>query len=154
MDLKDFRSSYQQLLSWARCEEDIGAWLDVYWSRLPPFPENQFVEEDFKNGVYLYNGIMFSNISYPCEVELVTEVAASHCIGNTWLFCNDHSAGRPLPERLARCLYLPPDTTPPVFVDRMGDYYLCDDGNHRIYAAFLLGHTVKIRIMREYKQIK
>lgn len=153
MDLNEFRSDYQQLLSTVRCVKDVEVWLTAIWRKLPPFPEDHFVEEDLKNGRFLYKGSIYSSKKLSIKASSVIEVDVSRCVGSTWLFCNDHSDGRPLPERLAPCLYFPPDGAPTFFAEKMGDYYFCSDGNHRIYAAYLLDRPVKIIVDSYYELI-
>lgn len=70
-------------------------------------------------------------------------VPISSLYGNTWLYKNDRSLGRPLPDRLARLFMAKTaEDLPPIPIDDLQNgSYLATDGNHRIYSAYLRGWT-------------
>ena len=81
-------------------------------------------------------------------------IRPDQCIGDAWLFESDHFEGPPKPVSLAESLVWNATTAPVPFVWKAGNYYLCTDGCHRIYAAYLLNRTLKISYDREYTKIE
>lgn len=138
---------------------NIETWLNVMWSRLPDFPSDMKIKRDFKPTWYTGNPsrcILFKGKYYakPIKVELTTFcMDPSQAIGSTWLYSNDRTEGRPFPDRLARLLLGRPENIPAIFADKAGNYFRCEDGNHRIYAAYLLGRKVNIQYYEEYSEI-
>lgn len=76
------------------------------------------------------------------------------CVGNTWLYDNKNRDGQPYADRLLRCLLGKLETAPLILITQVGDYYLCNDGNHRIYAAYLTGRKVHVLVMGRNEEIR
>jgi len=83
------------------------------------------------------------------EVKPVeTIVHVNQLRGNSWVFKNESPDMKPLSNRLAD-LFLSdnPDEFPAIPAIKISNnlYFAGDDGNHRIYAAYLRGIPIKIR---------
>lgn len=102
--------------------------------RLPEFFSGKFLpEEDYRleNSERLPAGTA-------CEIPI------DHIYGFSWLFESfdtpqARDEGRPLPERLANIFCNSPDKIiqPIPLIDIGNERYIANDGNHRIYSAYL-----------------
>lgn len=84
------------------------------------------------------------------EDMIIKDVPISNLFGNTWLYNNEREYGRPKPNRLARIFMAKhPDDLPPILVeDLLNGSYLAEEGNHRIYSAYLRGwDSVKVQVV-------
>lgn len=168
MSLEEFRAEFNRIVS---SEESYGDkfkklldYLTQNRLRLPLFYENNVVQEVHKNKfvereqladfeyVMEWNGKYFIKTS---EFELQQlYITADKMIGYTWLFRNDRSEGKPYLDKLAKILLNTPERLLEFFAVKIEDYFECGDGNHRIYAAFLLNRPIKIDCYEEMTEIK
>lgn len=139
MNLEEFRQEYKQLSELFGGRDDfetiLESWFTIHRHSLPPFPANN----------YFHKERVDEEVEYKTKHIEKLMINPECCVGETWLYRNDRSGGRPLPERLARLCLGRPENIPAVIVDgKVGDKYICNDGNHRIYVAYLLGRQVKV----------
>ena len=114
------------------------------------------ISKDYRTGTY-----SFCDKKYDIEIEYNRDgkvledkfIDPTQCIGCTWLYNNDRSEGRPVPSRLVTSLTLPVETAPSVPAELLGDKFVCNDGNHRIYAAYLLEKDVKKMVIGKHKML-
>lgn len=165
MTIQQFKTVYNELLLCSGNTEELRykleQFISSYKDRLPPFYPGHIITrvpitKQTKGDIpFFYSGHKYSeakpmNMNY-CQVEFT--IRPEQCIGDAWLFKNDHSEGRPKPWALAHLLTGESAKIPAPFLWKAGDYYLCTDGCHRIYAAYLLGRTVRVSCDREYTNI-
>lgn len=159
MTLEDFRAWLQrqkvESASTAELYQTVISYLDIRRHYLPLFPSKNYVKETIKHGVRFrdFQGKLFAWYPDKCSPKPESFVDPLSCVGSTWLFYNDRSFGQLHPERLVDGLLLPPERAPAVDVECLDTYYRCIDGNHRIYAAYLLGRKVKIQVVGIHKLI-
>lgn len=152
LTLEEVRRSIFDIVS--RCESQgqtdsirdaFQIFFSVYRSDLPLYPESQYFELplDLPETGHTHT---------PPAEYLVIEVPINKLYGESWLFQNNRSEGRPLPARIANILMylLSGQTLLPVAVIKYGDKYIVDDGNHRIYSGFIMGlETIPCRVFKE-----
>lgn len=151
MDIFEFRESYEKLkerlikLPNSEALMQLETYLSVYRMELPPFYLKNFADRDYEKNFISYRGISYKEPAgiRTCYNSKEILIDPRECIGEAWLFSDDRSEGRPVPGRLARCLYLPAENAPAIYPSKLGSFYYCGDGCHRIYAAYLLGRKVK-----------
>lgn len=173
MSLAEFRSEYNGYIERQKargCSYDelrscLEGWLDIKWSRLPDFPvemktieidkkPNWFTDEDSR--CFSYNGYYYTSLAgiAPSSSNIIEEyITPYQAIGQTWLFVNDRTYDRPCTDRLSSLLLGVPESITPFFVEKAGNYYYCSDGNHRLYAAYLLDRRVKVQYYEEYTKV-
>ena len=155
MNLTEFRTDFAKIerccLTCSELENKLSRYLLCHEDDLPAFLDGHFVKKKYlpdNRRRYIYQDIQYGDaINYPMDKRIETYIVPEECVGTTWLYYNDPAEKRPFTDRLARCLSMPVETAPPILVTQIGKYFMCNDGNHRIYAAYLLNHAVKILIM-------
>lgn len=155
----EFKKSYLEIAlsnhSFEQKEKELLTYLRNSLQNLPKFPSNRFVDEKFSpqlHGFYhSYDNRTYSPpTSLPlCSVE-TSMISNTQCIGHSWLFKNDYSDGQPFISRLAPILLKRPDELDALWVGKLDGYYVCNDGNHRIYAAFLLNRPILVDCHSNY----
>lgn len=144
MTFEQFHEQYEYVKKHAQNSQDIISWLDIKRNVLPPFYTDhipKFV------GNYLNEGLIFQGYKYtnlqripkPPDIE----IDPVQCISKTWLFTREYTRGKPDPDKMYSLLEANPANIEPFFAIRLGEYYYCSDGNHRIYAAYLSKRLVK-----------
>lgn len=151
MDILSFRAHILSLKK--ASESDMKKWLSQNWNDLPPFPfENEVFLDEIK-GLYIYKGHYYKSCSTPyLSNKGLQNIDPLLCVGTSWLYRSDHSEGKPILDKILKGFTLPHGDAPPVFATKMGEYYFCNDGNHRIYTAYLLGISVKVMTDSTYEE--
>lgn len=154
--LTEFREDLERMKNRASTFEELKADLQRYLylirrEDLPPFPNGHMVTRKDLPGhkhLYIYQGKQYGDAkNYPMEKRSEIYIAPEACVGTTWLYDKNHREGQPYADRLIRCLLGSPETAPLILITQVGDYYMCNDGNHRIYAAYLMGRKVHVLVM-------
>ena len=112
-------------------------------------------EVETKKGVREFP-VHLAKKDYSVEVEERKRlVNVADLIGPSWAFTDDRPDGKPISEKLSS-LYLVEDprqiTLVPVYL--CGDKYYTDDGNHRIYAAFLANRLLYVNVLGSIKIVE
>lgn len=164
MTLEQFRIDYNNIVSNTNTLDykmkELETYLTFHRERLPLFYTSNLIQEGYtlhpsliNTESFLYNDRYYSDlVDLDCTQELFIDPKLA--IGYTWLFCNDRTSGRPIPHRLASILLASVNNLPKVFAAKAGEYFEFIEGNHRIYAAFLLNRLVGIDCDSEYTSIK
>lgn len=162
LTLEEFRRQFSQVISAQATQqeriESCLALLYVFVHRLPLFYENNYIQDvTFDNQLKPYNieykckDMYFADyktISHKLKEEWINPQLA---IGVTWLYKNEIARSDVFLQRFANILVASPEKLPPVTAYKANDFFICNDGNRRIYAAYLLGRDVKIEYNSEYK---
>lgn len=157
--LQEFRKWYTDMISQHLDRdafiETLEYYLTIYRHRLPLFPPSNYVKRDWGVDTYIFDGKIYQRKIVYSRADSKSEifVEPTLCVGYTWLYTNDHSEGTPYLNRLVTGLTLPIETAPAVPAQQLGDKFLCNDGNHRIYAAYLRGEKVKLRVEGVHREI-
>ena len=165
MSIAQFQLDYNEIVNANLTREDKVTQLHSYiqhnWSILPRFYEGHSMKKlrwfpkeipHWCNGdknTFLFRQRYYSDLKYLLN-NIEVYIDPIQAIGNTWLFASFGEDGKPLPERLSNILLGTPEELPDVFAQRAKEYYVCNDGNHRIYAAYLLGRRVKVSFNSEF----
>lgn len=155
-------------------EELLYSFLALHQSSLPPFYENHLVkslewgpvpdwledlikQDDIENeDEALETGFYFQG-AYYFEMQKIDRhfdvfIRPEEAIGSTWLYQGDVNSHKIL-NVLPSILLASPESLPDFWAIKAGNYFVCDDGNHRIYAAYLLDRPVKVSYFEAYKNI-
>lgn len=158
MTLQEFSLMYQAFKnSHQNNKNEIISWLEFYKLSLPNFYEDQLV--DFVDDILLNinDGLIYRSNLYTNILKVdpkIVFVDPSFCIGDTWLYRNDRSENRPCADRLCSLLYAKAECIVEIDAIKVGNYYYCSDGNHRIYVAYLTNRLVKISFKEEFQHIQ
>lgn len=153
--LDEFRDYYQEVFSKVEVNlSNLEGFFGYVYPKLPLFPKGNFIKIKSKDE---YNKWDDENIII-CEKRWLKAdakqiiVDVENLMGDSWVFNNEHEDGRPLPERMARLfLAKKPEDIPALFATRISENkYYTNDGNHRIYAAYLRGEKVHILVEGEF----
>lgn len=161
MSLDKFRSDYKKIIDRGKTFEEkqemLEAYLTVYFHSLPLFCSPNLNFTGFittrLSRSFEFRGIRYSDYTKLDKMEEIF-IDPQNAIGHTWLYLNDRSEGKPNPYKLSSILLASPAKLEKVSSARAGDYFECNDGNHRIYAAYLLGRPVGIEYKRKYTRIE
>ena len=132
--VKEFQKEYSAFMKDSNSERRARAFFEKNHEKLPKFFSDRLVSPNFYD---------LSKKEYlrPC---LEREVPIDCIYGFSWLFeefdsPDVQSEGRPLAERLARIFCDCPDRiVNPIPLVQIGENrYIANDGNHRIYSAYL-----------------
>lgn len=138
--LTDFKKEYIWFIqNVGNSRELLTAFFDHNMYFLPKYPSDRVITyADLTKG--------FQRL----ESRYVKSVPISSLYGNTWLFTGDLPDERPIPLRMAFYMHEHNrDNYHPIAccVDLQDGRYLVEDGNHRIYSAYLQGwETIDIEI--------
>lgn len=148
LTLKEFRVAFNRYFNgMEKNVKNLDNFFFMYNRRLPLFPQKNYIRASKE----LYDKITYGkNMKLKPEMKLVE---IEHLYGDSWVFNNNHMDGRPLSDRLAR-LFLakkPEDITPLAATEINENEYYTNDGNHRIYAAYLRGWKVRIYVDGNFK---
>jgi len=138
MSLQEFQDKYDRLIIQnGKNMELLEIFFTVNRHKLPMFPSDRLFDSKWK--------APWLTESYDIVVPV------ENIIGQGWLFENSNENGRPVPERLAS-LFLandPAEIIGPTTTKVNEKLYYTSDGNHRIYAAYLRGNPVNLKIHKE-----
>jgi len=132
--VKEFQKEYSAFMKDSNSERRARAFFEKNHEKLPKFFSDRLVSPNFYD---------LSKKEYlrPC---LEREVPIDCIYGFSWLFedfdsPDVQSEGRPLAERLVRIFFDCPDRiVNPIPLVQIGENcYIANDGNHRIYSAYL-----------------
>lgn len=163
--LQQFRDEYLRIRQYSTDTNDLRqnlvAHLDVRRRKLPAFPSGhtirRIINQEFlrRELAFVYNGYRYSDAQgLPMDTRMEEiYIDPIQCIGDAWLFNDDRSEGKPDPEALADLLLKSPDEIPAPVLRKAGKYYLCTDGAHRVYAAYLMERPLKVSCDYEYCEI-
>ena len=142
-----FREKYSEEMRAFHSEQEAEMFFRKHHRELPQFPLNRMLSKPNPTKTQRPLGG-----SYEKEIEI-------SCIyGESWLFHEfdreyDEYVPRPLPARLAMLFWRDSDriVVPVPLLDLGDGRYLADDGNHRIYSAYLRNwKTIPAYIERVY----
>lgn len=131
----------------------------------------QLIENNMKNRIVYFEMCrtelpsFYPNRHIPCfsmkrsktiimEKEETLTVPLEKIYGDGWLFRDKFEYGRPMPERMASLITMTPTSDyPPILCTKLPNGFVyTDDGNHRIYAAYLLGwDTIRFYCYEKYE---
>lgn len=160
--LEEFRTLLERVIGLSASPEDkIDGCIDmltVFCWKLPKFYEQNHAKftRDWRPRCtdFEHQGLRYSELEeYPGDERKIIWINPRQCVGRGWLFLDDRSEGHPKPYKLVGPLLGMVDKIPPIPAEKAGEFYYCGDGNHRIYAAYLLGRMVQAQVDGEYKGI-
>jgi len=132
--VKEFQKEYSAFMKDSNSEKLARAFFEKNHEKLPKFFSDRLVSPNFYD-------LSKKDYLRPC---LEREVPIDCIYGFSWLFedfdsPDVQSEGRPLAERLARIFCDCPDRiVNPIPLVQIGENrYIANDGNHRIYSAYL-----------------
>lgn len=169
MTLQEFREEYQALLHRVEATnmslwDALTSWIDRTHRRLPLFEAGHltrdlqyvaqsarpsWITEKNKSGA-LQLGDQYFLVPCHIEPEFDLWIDATTAVGDTWVFQNKWPdgwtacEGKPEAGTLTSLLLETPAQIPAIFVYRVNKNYLFTDGNHRLYASYLLGRPIKV----------
>lgn len=158
--MMDFKTELNQLLMDAAAREQDFLWLlEVNRNNLPPFYDNHCIRrlsrcdlpENLKSiakpsGTYV--GYRLDDIYYlDSKNHAISEmeIEPKQCFGDSWLYHKNNDEDKPMLETIASLFMAKSIRSIPMpQAYRAGDKYICTDGNHRLYAAFLRGSNIVV----------
>lgn len=161
LNLAEFGKDFEQMKRNAHTDGELFTILQQYLHRhhsdLPNFPTTHHVVRNHVRGnqiMYRYKDLQYGKAkNYPMNERDEIYVEPEECVGTTWLYQSKHPDGQPYIDRLLRCILGQPETIPPILATQIGDYYMCNDGNHRIYTAYLMRRKVQVLVMGRHEEI-
>lgn len=178
MSAEEFYENFQKFKTTAfsncsrqEAEAQLCTYLTILQTRLPLFypghctqklqdlsraSRPKWYQPTLSNMSFFFNGKYYCGYHELKDQPLIY-ISPVQAIGETWLYENERNTpsnpDRPKPDRLARILMGEPEELPEINAYRAGEYFVCTDGNHRIYAAYLLKREVKIQCAGVMKSI-
>lgn len=168
MTLEKFRDDFQKIKVRYphNIRESLISYLACYKDYLPEFPQNHKTTKLYdcpsdcpewlrgRDRVILVEGLYYTNKTFLGTKPMESFIDPLITIGHSWLYSNQRTFDCPDSETLAALLLQKSvEEIAALPANRAGGYYECTDGNHRIYAAYLLNRQVKISCEYEYRSI-
>lgn len=142
--LSDFQKKYQHFLQYSPdTEEYRETFFAIFRMFLPAFHFNRHIP--------------FSSFEKDKIINIEPEelIIPLHKIyGDSWIFSDDFTEGRPKSDRMACLITMTPASNYPTIwgMKLSNGYAFTNDGNHRIYTAYLLGwDTIRITCDQLYQ---
>lgn len=143
-----FMEKYLEEMRAFRSEQEVEIFFKKRHRELPQFPLDRVLSKPNSTEIQRLVGGSYEK----------KEIEISCIYGDSWLFHEfdaeyEEYAPRPLPARLAMLFWRNSDriTVPVPLLDLGDGRYLADDGNHRIYSAYLRNwKTIPAYIERAY----
>jgi hypothetical protein len=157
--LQEFRDIFNNFFKNTEINrENLESFFYVYHKRLPLFPDGHYKKISTPDSYREWHDIGDSvkteirEKRYFFKDAYYELVPINNLCGDSWVFKNDFFDGRPLPERLASLfLAKKPEDITAAFATKVNENLIfTDDGNHRIYAAYLRGWPVHLFIEGEF----
>lgn len=144
MSLEEFNAEFKRLSTICEINEsDLSAYFAVKRFFLPAFYPNRYMD---------YHSFDVEKMQRTKNYKPI-DVPIKNIYGDGWLFSDQFKNGRPLPERMSRLITMTPlSNYPSIFGTGLtNDRVHVTDGNHRIFAAYLLGwETIRIVVDNVY----
>lgn len=143
-DLPKFHENYQRFLQYSpNPKEDLSIFFSIFRMFLPAFYPNRHIP--------------YSSFEEDKIIDIESEkliIPLDKIYGDGWLFPDKFTGDRPVSERMGSLITMTPDSKyPTIWGMKLSDgSVFINDGNHRLYAAYLLGwDTIRITCDQLYQ---
>lgn len=168
MTLDKFRSCLEKIKTdnAESVKEALTCFIDCYRDYLPQFPQGHKTKKLYDcpsdrpewllghRKVVSYEGLYYTDLTFIGANPIEFFIDPLMAIGHTWLYSTQRPSDYPKSSTLADLLLAQGwNTIPALPAARMGAFYECTDGNHRLYAAYLLGRKVLVSCNYEYRSV-